>query len=97
MKPEARMDMAALSGATRDLVARYTAGWDRALRGGAAPDLEAHLSELSQADRSGVRAVLEEVDRTHRAESEPLRRRTGRSTSRPRRGRPGRTHTRTRT
>ena len=72
MRPEARMDMAALSGAARDLVARYTAGWDRALRGAAAPDLEAHLSELSQADRSGVRAVLEEVDRAHRAESEPL-------------------------
>ena len=65
MRPEAHANGAAPSGAAHDLVARYTACWDRALAGGPAPSLEAHLGEVSEADRAGVRSRLEELDREY--------------------------------
>ena len=71
MRPTAHADMAALSGAARDLVTRYSNGWDRALRGDPAPDLEAHLIELPESDRAEARAALERVDQEYRARSGP--------------------------
>src|SRR5687767_13208057 len=65
MRPEAHADGAALSGEAHDLVARYTAGWDRALAGGPAPSLEAHLDEVPEGARPGARALLEAVDRQY--------------------------------
>ena len=83
MRPEAHAEMAALTGAARDLVTRYSNGWDRALRGDPAPDLEAHLIELPESDQAGARAALERVDQEYRAGADRLlpRRITKRLTS----------------
>src|SRR4051794_39118276 len=56
MRPDAHTDM------VRNLIARYAAGWDRALGGGPAPDLAAHLGEVPDADRAGGRSRLEGLD-----------------------------------
>ena len=45
-----------------ELIERFTAMWDEALRGGPRPAVEDFLGELSEAERSDLRVTLGRVD-----------------------------------
>ena len=62
MRPSDHAEAPAYADRIRELIERFTDQWNEALRGGSPPAVEDFLGEVSEAERSDLRAKLGTVD-----------------------------------